>query len=48
MTTRKYTEYATCDSCGYRKMCRMANGRFVCYACEHGNYNGLKEKEKRE
>lgn len=38
-----YTEYATCIVCGLHKYCRLIAGRFICYACEHGNFAGLRK-----
>lgn len=42
-----YSEYATCGKCGLHKYCKMDNGRFVCYSCDNGNFNGLKKKPKK-
>ena len=39
----EYSEYATCAVCGLKKFCRLAHGRFVCYSCDNGNFNGLKK-----
>lgn len=36
-----YTEYVTCSACGYRKLCRLVNRRYVCRACD-------KKKEEKE
>ncbi len=38
----EYTEYTTCTPCGLKKMCRLDGGRYICYSCDHGNFNGLR------
>lgn len=42
----EYNEYATCAVCDLKKYCRLVAGRFICYACDNGNFNGLKKINK--
>ena len=42
----KYNEYATCYLCGLKKYCIIKGCHFVCYACDTGNFNGLKKINK--
>ena len=45
----KYNEYATCYLCGLKKYCIIKGCHFVCYACDTGNFKGLKRiKETRK
>lgn len=37
-----YGEYATCTVCGLKKYCRLIGNYFMCYACDHGNFKGIK------
>ena len=46
MELKDYTEYDTCTVCELKKYCRLVEGHFICYACEHGNFNGLKKINK--
>lgn len=39
----EYSEYATCTVCGMHKFCRQVNRYFVCFSCDHGNFNGIKK-----
>lgn len=38
--TRIYNEYVTCSWCGYKKLCRFKNRKFICMACD------IRHKEK--
>lgn len=44
MDLRDYKEYATCTVCGLHKYCRLMANHFICYSCEHENFNGLRKK----
>ena len=44
----EYCDYATCTVCGLHKYCRLVNRYFVCWSCEHGNFEGLKNIKKKE
>lgn len=44
----EYSEYSTCTVCGLHKYCRQVNRYFVCYSCEHGNFEWLKNINKKE
>lgn len=41
--SKEYREYATCHMCGLKKLCKLENGRFTCFSCSNGNFNGLKK-----
>jgi len=34
-----FTEYATCHACGYKKLCKLENRRYVCRACDKKKEN---------
>ena len=36
-----FTNYVACSICGYRKLCKLENRRYVCRACD-------KQKEEKE
>jgi len=42
----EYNEYTTCSKCGLKKMCRLDGKKFICYSCDHGNFNGIKNKKE--
>lgn len=42
----EYNEYATCTVCWLKKYCKQVNRYFICYACDNGNFNGLKKIKK--
>lgn len=44
MNHSAYNEYATCTYCGFKKYCRQDVRRFICYACDHGNFNGINRR----
>ena len=44
----EYCEYATCTVCGMHKYCKPVNRYFVCYSCDNGNFNGLKNIKNKD
>lgn len=45
---KEYSEYATCSRCGMKKNCKLEGRHFICYSCDNGNFNGLKNIKKKE
>ena len=42
----EYEEYATCSKCGLKKMCVLAGRLYICFACDHGNFKGLRNMKE--
>lgn len=38
----EYGTYMTCCVCGLKKGCRLDGRRYVCFSCDNGNFNGIR------
>ena len=39
---KEYNEYVICSTCKLTKFCREDGKKFICYACDHGNFPRFK------
>ncbi len=39
---KEYKEYVICSTCKLTKFCREDGKKFICYACDHGNFPRFK------